>query len=45
MDFPRLFEFEATTKSILAKTHVALQGDYPLILTDAQGNEIVDSDL
>lgn len=40
----RLFEFEATTTGILAKIHDALQSDDPLILTDAQGNEIVDSE-
>ncbi|KAL7384714.1 hypothetical protein ABVT39_007292 [Epinephelus coioides] len=42
--FQRLFEFEATTTGILAKIHDALQSDDPLILTDAQGNEIVDSE-
>lgn len=40
----RLLEFEATTTGILAKIHDALQSDDPLILTDAQGNEIVDSE-
>lgn len=40
----RLFQFEATTTGILSKMHDALQSDDPLILTDAQDNEIVDSE-
>ncbi|XP_072568666.1 uncharacterized protein [Paramormyrops kingsleyae] len=37
-------EFEASTEGILAKVQDALHTDDPFILTDAQGNEIVDSE-
>uniref|UniRef100_A0AAV2JII6 C-type lectin domain-containing protein n=1 Tax=Knipowitschia caucasica TaxID=637954 RepID=A0AAV2JII6_KNICA len=40
----RLLEFEATITGILAKIHDALQCEDPFVLTDAQGNEIVDSE-
>lgn len=40
----RLFKFKATTTGILAKIHDTLQSDDPLLLTDAQASEIVDSE-
>ncbi|KAK3554492.1 hypothetical protein QTP70_024299, partial [Hemibagrus guttatus] len=37
-------EFEATVPGITAKVQSALNSEEPLILTDAQGNEIVESE-
>ncbi|KAK3573349.1 hypothetical protein QTP86_024049, partial [Hemibagrus guttatus] len=40
----RFMEFEATVPGITAKVQSALNSEEPLILTDAQGNEIVESE-
>ncbi|KAL1250600.1 hypothetical protein QQF64_018396 [Cirrhinus molitorella] len=40
----RFMEFEATVPGITAKVQTALSSEEPLILTDAQGNEIVESE-
>ncbi len=37
-------EFEATVPGITAKVQSALNSEDPLILTDAQGNQIVESE-
>ncbi|KAI7799913.1 hypothetical protein IRJ41_018689, partial [Triplophysa rosa] len=40
----RFMEFEATVPGIMAKVQAALNSEEPLTLTDAQGNEIVESE-
>ncbi len=40
----RFMEFEATVPGITAKVQSALNSEDPLILTDAQGNQIVESE-
>ncbi|KAF4114077.1 hypothetical protein G5714_004300 [Onychostoma macrolepis] len=40
----RFMEFEATVPGITAKVQSALNSEEPLILTDAQGNQIVESE-
>ncbi|KAL2087177.1 hypothetical protein ACEWY4_018236 [Coilia grayii] len=40
----RFSEFEASTEGILSKVQAAMQSEEPYVLTDAQGNEIIDSE-
>ncbi len=41
----KFHEYEASTEGMFAKIKDALQNNDPLVLIDAQGNDIVDSEV